>query len=151
MTELVIDDSNFDQYFFDVRKHKPMPGQVMACYTAMAELVKSNEKQQIIDLLKNTDKMEAALQVMRKLFFVSEEDSYKILLEMSEDLLDLIEEDVLDKPYKYKMEMFFYTNKEYVPKNDSHWSFVSLININDKIPMELNNSIDTNLNNETTK
>jgi hypothetical protein len=63
--ELVIDESNFSEYFFDSRRHKIQKGQVLACYSAKADWVDSNEKANVVDLLINYDtKVEPAIQVM---------------------------------------------------------------------------------------
>ncbi|RDJ35290.1 MAG: hypothetical protein DWQ19_10775 [Crenarchaeota archaeon] len=127
--EIVIDENNFNQYFFDVRTHKPKKGQIMACYSAMAELVCSNEKKQMMDLLRMHDKAYAATQVMRKLLFASELDAIKVPKQILEDLKSgMSDDEVLDKPYKYKMEMFFYTEPQYLPA-DPHWSSISLLNL----------------------
>ena len=132
--ELVIDESNFDQYFFDVRKHKPKKGQIMAKYTAIAAFEKCNEKENIVDLLSKTDKALPAMQVMRKLLFASEEDSVKVLMAMSKDYLETKDRDfVINNPYKYKMEMFYYVDPKYIPRDDPHWSTVSILNLNEFI------------------
>ncbi len=129
MEEIVIDESNFDQYFFDVRLHKPKPGQIMACYSAIGEFVRSNEKQQLIDLLKMPGKAVAASQVMRKIFCASELDSVRVPRQIAEDLSNgMSNELVLDKPYKFKLEMFYYTEPQYLPANE-HWSSISLLGL----------------------
>jgi len=129
MNDLVIEEQDFEKYFFDVRKHDPKPGQIMACYSAMAEFNRSNEKQQIIDLLKMPKKALAITQVMRKLLFASELDAIRLPLAMAEDLKNsMTEDEVLDKPYKYKLEMFFYTDPQYLPA-DEHWTSISLLNL----------------------
>ena len=57
---------------------------------------------------------------------------------MSEDLMSgMSVDDVMKKPYKFTVEMFFYTKKEYLPKNDPHWTTVSLLNVSDTIKIEL--------------
>jgi hypothetical protein len=128
--EMVIDEKNFDQYFFDIRTNKPKKGQIMARYCAMATFEKCNEKENIIDLISKTDKVLPAAQVMRKLLFASESDSIKVLKEMAKDYLETKDRDyVLNKPYKYKIEMFFYTELKYMPKNDPHWSTISILNL----------------------
>ena len=47
--ELVIDETNFEEYFFDVRKHKPKRGQILAKYTAIATLERCNEKENLLE------------------------------------------------------------------------------------------------------
>jgi hypothetical protein len=129
MEEIVIDENNFDQYFFDVRLHKPQTGQIMACYSAIGEFVRSNEKKQLIDLLKMPGKAMAATQIMRKLFNASELDSIRIPRQIAEDLKGGMAEDlILDKPYKFKLEMFFYTDPKHLPA-DPHWSSISLLGL----------------------
>lgn len=128
--ELVITKDNFEEYFFDVRKHEPKRGQIMASYTAVAEFMDGPEKRNVIDLLKDTDKMIATSQVMRKLLHASEVDSYRVPKNMAQDLFDGVDvNDVAAKPYKYTVELFFYTNKELVPKDDPHWRVISLLNL----------------------
>lgn len=131
--ELVIDESNFSQYFKDVRLAKPERGEIMAQYCAMAELVEGRLKSDLIDLILNKDgKIIAATQVMRKLGCASEIDSIRVCKEIASDLnsgLDVKE--VERKAYKYKLEMFYYTKKEYVPVGDPHWSVISITNLDE--------------------
>ena len=129
--EIQITSENFNNYFKDVRKHKPEKNDVMAKYTATAEFVDGGEKRQIISLLIDTeDKMEATSQIMRKLLFASELDSYKIPRLMTDDLLSgMSRDDCAKKPYKFTLEMFFYTKQEYIPKDDPHWCCISLVNL----------------------
>jgi hypothetical protein len=131
--EIEITEQNFSQYFKDLRKSAPDKGDVIALYSAVAEFVDGNEKRQIISLVSSTEnKMEATAQVMRKLLFTSELDAYRIPRMIAEDLLSgMTVEEVAQKPYKYTLEMYFYTKPENVPKNDPHWSIISLLNIND--------------------
>jgi hypothetical protein len=131
MEEIQIDEKNFSDYFKDVRTEFMGRGDVMAQYTASAELVEGNEKRQIISLLKDTEgKMEATAQVMRKLLFAKELDAYRVPRMMAEDMLSGMDEDeVAAKPYKYTLEMFFYTKPEHVPKDDPHWSTISILNL----------------------
>lgn len=134
MTEEIIDDKNFKNFFRDVRNNAIQKGEIIAKYTSFAEFVEGNEKKQILHLIQNTDKMNATTQVMRKLLFASEHDAYKVPLAMAKDLADgMSEEEVLKKPYKYKLEMFFYAKAEHVPKDDPHWSIISVINVEDFI------------------
>jgi hypothetical protein len=128
--EIQIDESNFAEYFKDVRKNPISKGEVIAQYTAVAELVDGLEKKQLISLLVGTDdKMEATAQVMRKLLFASEIDSYRVPRMIAEDMLSgLTHEEVCLKPYKYTLEMFFYARPEHVPKDDPHWSVISVLN-----------------------
>jgi hypothetical protein len=82
--DLVIDDSNFESYFFDVRKHRPKPGQVMARFTAMADFVDGQMKRDVVYLLRECKGgAKGAQRVMRKLAGAVEGDSIRVLREMS--------------------------------------------------------------------
>lgn len=130
MEQIEIDGANFSQYFKDVRTGQISRGEVIAQYTAVAELVDGLEKKQLISLLKDTEgKMEATAQVMRRLLFASELDSYRVPRMMAEDMLSgMSEEEVSLKPYRYTLEMFFYAKPEHVPKDDPHWGIISVLN-----------------------
>lgn len=133
MEDIEINESNFGEHFRDVRTGSPCKGEVIAQYTAVADFVEGNEKRQIISLLTSTEnKMEATAQVMRKLLFASEVDAYKVPRMIAEDLLSgMSEDEVAAKPYRYTLEMFFYTKPENIPKDDPHWSSITLLNVDD--------------------
>jgi hypothetical protein len=128
--EIEITPDNFDEHFFDVRKNKPQKGQIMAKYTAIAELVDGRMKRDLIDLLLYHKRGgPTAAQVMRKLGGAGEGDSYKVVRKMAEDLAaGKSVEEVAETPYKFLLEHFFYTQKELVPKDDPHWSVIELLN-----------------------
>ena len=129
--EIEINEINFSEYFKDVRNSTPARGDVIAQYTASAEFVEGNEKRQVISLLNSTEnKMEATAQVMRKLLFASELDAYRVPRIMAEDMISgMTEDEAALKPYKYTLEMFFYAKHENVPKDDPHWSVISVLNL----------------------
>lgn len=125
--ELVIDSSNFDQHFFDVRKNKPKKGQVMAKFNAIAVFGSGQEKMDIINLVK-TDKIHQASQVMQRIHLAKAPDCYKVLREICEDLYSgMSDEEVNEKEYEFVVESIFYTQKENVPKNDPHWETLDVI------------------------
>lgn len=126
--ELVIDETNFDQHFFDVRRHGPRKGQVLACYTSFAEFVDGNLKRDILHILLNTDKVEAASRVLQKVGGVTAKDSRRIVSEMCNDLLNgLSPAEVAAKPYEMQIEMFYYTDLTLVPTDDPHWWHTKII------------------------
>lgn len=125
--ELVIDESNFDQYFFDARRNRPKKGQILAKYTANAELREGRLKTDLLSLLK-TDKAKTATQVLNKLGGARYPDNIRVCREILEDLLlGLPEEEIIKKPYKYVLEQLFYTERQNVPQNDPHWSTIELL------------------------
>ena len=129
----IINEENFDRYFKDVRQNKPEKDDIIAKYSAIAEFVDGGEKRQIISLLMTTeDKMEATAQIMRKLLFASERDALKVPRIMAEDLISgMSTDEVAEKVYKYKVEIFYYTKKEHLPLDDPHWSSISIIDMNE--------------------
>jgi hypothetical protein len=130
MSELVIDESNFTQYFRDCRISRPERGDIMARYCAKAEFVDGQMKKDIINLLLNMDKAIAATNVMRKLGCATQQDAVRICREVAEDLASgMTEEEVENKSYSYTLEVFYYTKKEYVPLDDPHWSIISIKNL----------------------
>lgn len=131
--ELVIDESNFNDYFRDCRRTRPDRGDIIAKFTAIAEFIDGRMKKDIIDLLYyKKDKVNAAVQVMKKLGCASEKDSIRVCKEICSDFLNgMTPEKVESKVYKYQMEMFYYTKKEHVPIDDPHWSVISIANLDE--------------------
>ena len=148
--EIEITESNFSQYFKDVRLGKFEKGEIIAQYSASAEFIDGGEKRQIISLLLDTeDKMEATAQVMRKLLHSSEVDSYKIPRCIAEDLLSgMSVDDCAKKPYKYTLEMFFYVKPHHVPKNDPHWSTISVVDLENIKTKEFSEEENEQINNK---
>lgn len=134
--ELVIDESNFGEYFRDCRTNKPQRGDIIARYAAVAEFVDGRMKLDIIDLLTRTDKAVAATQVMRKLGCATQQEAVRICREICEDLANgMPPEEVERKVYRYTLEVFYYTKKEYVPVDDPHWSVISIDNLDEFLDM----------------
>lgn len=123
--ELVIDASNFEEHFFDARKHRPQPGQVLARFRAIAEFVDGKGKQDIIYVLK-IGKAKQAAEVMKKIHCAVEPDCYRVCREICEDLIAMEEEEVERKSYKYLMEVLYYTLPENVPTNNPMWDTIKL-------------------------
>ena len=136
--EFVIDENNFEEYFFDVRRHKPQRGQIMARFGAYAEFIDGMMKKNIIDLLKK-DKALAAIQVMRKLGCAVERDAIRICKEVCDDLaFGMTDDEVEKKIYNYEMESFYYTKKEYVPLDNPHWTVISVKNLDEFLDAKKN-------------
>jgi hypothetical protein len=131
--ELVIDATNFDDYFLDVRKKTPEKGQVMACYTAMAELVDERLKSDLVYLLWQTDKVRQCVTLLKKLVWADEKDAIRVCKEIAEDLNSgLTMKEIAEKPYKFLMRAYYYVKPEYIPKDDPHWSYSELIDLTQK-------------------
>ncbi len=129
-TELVIDDSNFHEHFFDVRHSAPKRGQVIARFVAVAQLVDGQLKRDLINLLRNTEKAIPATNVMRKLGCATESEATRICIEMTRDMLaGLTDDEVAAQVYEYQLESFYYTVPENVPPADPHWSTITIMNL----------------------
>jgi len=134
--ELVIDENNFGEHFFDVRIHKPQRGQVMACYSAIGEFVDSIEKGHVVDLLKK-DKVEPAIQVMTRLHGATYKSALEILKKMTQDMLaGKTDQEIRETPYRIHVEWRYYTKKELIPQDDPHWECVSVRELDEFINAE---------------
>jgi hypothetical protein len=71
-------------------------------------------------------KVEQAIAVMRKIHGVKELDCYKMLREMCEDMLRMTDEEVEKKVYEFVIQLFFYTQREYVPTSPN-WETIQLL------------------------
>lgn len=132
MNELIINKNNFNEYFRPVQSSKPEKGDCIACFSAVAELVDAFEKRQMISLLKQPKSANAVVTMMRKLAYAKEPGAYRVPREMALDLLNgLTDDEVAEKPYEYVIELFYYTKPQYIPKDDSKWRLISILNIND--------------------
>ena len=125
--DVIIDHTNFNEYFFDARQHRPQKGQVMAKFTAIAIFGDGPQKRDIINLLK-MDKAHQASQIMQRIHSARAPDCYRVLREMCEDLMaGMSDEQVEKKEYEFVLEAIFYTKKEYVPKRDPHWETLTVL------------------------
>lgn len=130
MTELIIDENNFSQYFKDVTTHKPKKGDILACYTAKAKFISGDLKKDVINSI--GENIHSSIKVIQKMAKARYLDAIKILKEMINDLLSgKTLEEVENKEYEYTAEFFYYTKKECIPIDDPHWSTITIHNIHD--------------------
>lgn len=130
--ELIIDETNFSEYFRDCRNSIPERGDIMARYVANAEFTEGQMKRDIIDLLHNKDKAFAATQVMKKLGCATQIDSVRVCKEICQDIASgMTLEEVEKKSYFYDVEFFYYTKKEFVPVDHPHWTPIGLDNLDE--------------------
>jgi len=117
------------EHFFEVKNNSPKKGQVMARYSAMAELVAGDDKLELIKIIKTSDFPLSIAQFVKQVLHSDELDSYRLPQRISEDLLSgMTEEEVMEKPYRYKIELFYYVEPQYIP-DDPHWNTVALLNL----------------------
>jgi hypothetical protein len=130
--ELIINESNFSEYFRDCRISRPERGDVIARYLAMAEFIDGRMKKDVIDLLANKNKAFAATQVMRKLGCATQTDAVRVCKEICKDLVSGMSfEEVEQKVYTYDIELFYYTKKEYIPFDNPHWDTIGIVNLDE--------------------
>jgi hypothetical protein len=131
--DIIITESNFTDYFFDVRNHQPLRGQVIARYHAIAQFIDGKLKRDVLDLLLRLDEGgAAAAKVLRKLGGATDRHSLKLAREMTQDLLSGMSfDEVAAKEYPYEVEFFWYTERKYIPTGDPHWSCLTIQNLED--------------------
>lgn len=131
LSDLVIDESNFNQYFFDTRHHPPKPGQILACYEAKADFIDGNLKRDIIHILISKDNAsQSAVQLMQKLAGATDLASIDVIKSIMKDLYSgMSTEEVAAKPYEFQFRYFYYTYRQCMPKNDPHWWSTSLVDV----------------------
>jgi len=126
--ELIIDETNFSQYFKEIKNNKPERDDVLARYRAKASLVNGAMKKDLMNLLMHNDSI-SALKVLQKLGGAIEEDAIRVLKNISKDLLNgLSPEEVENKEYEYTYEAFYFTKPECLPENNPHWTSISIKN-----------------------
>lgn len=128
MQELIIDKSNFSQYFKEISGYKPEKDDIMACYTTKAKFVSGELKKDIIDSVEGN--VHSSIKILQKIAKARYMDAIKILKEIIIDILSgKTKEEIENKEYEYTAEFFYYTKKEYVPEDDPHWSTLKLYKI----------------------
>jgi hypothetical protein len=129
--DVIINETNFTDYFFAVNNHKPQRGQVIARYAAVAMFVDGELKRNIVSLLAGEDfGGQASVQILRKMAGATDKSSRHLAIEMCEDLLaGMSIDEVCQKEYKYDVEFFWYTERKYIPADDPHWSCLQIQNL----------------------
>ena len=136
MTDCIIDETNFDQYFKEVEKGSPEKEDVIAVYTALAELCGGEIKKDIIYLLQTYPEIGAkqAITIATKLCKTNYEQALKLVTDICKDLFDGKDYDfVYNKVYEYIIEIYYYTKAENIPENNRHWNKVTIQNYDDYI------------------
>ena len=136
--ELIIDESNFSDYFKDVSfKNKPDKDEIMACYTTRAKLCAGDIKSDVI--LNMKENIFSTIKILQKIAKARYLDSLIILKKMLSDKLSgLSDKEIEDKEYEYTAEFFYYTKKEYVPTDDPRWSTLKIHNVDGLLDKEKN-------------
>ncbi len=121
---------DFDKHFFDIKKHKPQKGQVLAVFNAIAEFTDGFPKDQIVSLLLHNPKgAELAVKVVHNLCHAVERDAIKVCLAMATDLASgMTEQEVIAKHYEFELKIYYWTNEEYVPQDDPRWYTIKILN-----------------------
>jgi hypothetical protein len=127
--EVVITDENFTEYFRDVRKSNPRPGEVMARFRIIGDLMNGVEKRMIVDQLINSKLgSDMAIKMLRNGLGCCDKDSLTIAAQICNDLMSgMTKEEVLEKPYKMTIERFFYTERKNIP-DSPHWDVIKILN-----------------------
>lgn len=136
--ELIIDESNFSDYFKDVSvKKKPDKNEIIACYTTKARFCAGDVKIDVISSMK--ENVFSTIKILQKIAKARYLDSLIILKQMlSDKLAGMSDKEIEDKEYEYIAEFFYYTKKEYVPSDDPRWSTLKIHSTKDLINEEKN-------------
>jgi hypothetical protein len=126
--DLVIDEENFLDYFRPVENGPPKEGEILANFKSMAELHDGEIKREIVRLLSTEDiGAKMAIQVMEKLCKADKRWATRVITQICSDIYHGMNlEDVYKRKYEFMVHMSFYTKKEYVPKDNKHWSTLEL-------------------------
>ena len=126
-------NNKFEDVFFDARTHEPKPGQIVVCYNNSVELLDCPFKNKVIQALHTHGAAANAVNLLTKVGKASSLGAYYLCKEMANDLLLGDIDAVRNKPYKYIVQLFFYTLPENFPEDDPHWSFICTIPNSDDI------------------
>ena len=131
--DLVIDESNFSQYFRDASKFAPQKGDSLVCYRASADFIYGDLKKDVVELLSNSAfGAKTSVQIIKKLAKTNEKEAVSLTKRICEDLYKgMTEDEVLAKPYPYLFEMFFFAKKDHIPKDDKHWECITISNLDE--------------------
>lgn len=129
--DLIIDESNFNEYFKDVSlNNKPNKDDIIACYTTKATLGAGDLKKDIIASMR--ENVYSSIKILQKMAKARYLDAIKVLKNMMKDRLSGMSDiEVENKEYEYVAEFFYYTKKDYIPTDDPHWSTLKIKNIDD--------------------
>jgi hypothetical protein len=123
-------DATYDgTQFFPIGTHRPVKGQVIASYAAMAEFIDGEDKRVIVEAVQRPGaSVLSAVKLMRKRCHATEVDATRVLKEIIQDLqAGMSVEEVLVKPYRFTLELFYYTEPKNIPEDDLHWSQITLL------------------------
>ena len=133
--DLVIDETNFNEYFRDASKCLPKQGDILVRYRAIADFIDGDFKKDVVFQLCNSSfGARASIQLIRKLGKTNEKEALLLAKKICEDLFGgMTEQEVLAKAYPYMLEMFFFANKDHIPKDDKHWECITITNLEEFI------------------
>jgi hypothetical protein len=132
MTEqATITETNFNQYFRDVKKYQREEGDIIVSYRSQMVLPDCALKRDIIRLLTGTNNgAYFAVDVLHRYAAASKKSAIQVCEQMSADLLQGISaEDVASQDYQYEIVVFFYVKQEHFPsawlkEKNTAWSIV---------------------------
>lgn len=121
-------DEWFEGNFFDVKTNRPRPGQILAKFTAMADFVDDWVKKNVVSLLcKVPGGAASAQKVLRNMVGATEIDSIRVPLAIAKDLAEgMTEAEVLEKPYRFRLEKYWWAERAAVPSDNPHWTVIDV-------------------------
>ncbi len=124
--ELVIDETNFSDYFREITKSMPAHGDALVCFRALAHFCDGPLKQEVINLLRyEFGSVQKCVGRLIRFGGATREQAVKLLLDISKDLMDGMNvNDVLKKEYPFVFEKMYYAKPEHVPVDDKRWQIL---------------------------
>ena len=131
MTDLIITDENFNQYFRDITKHARQDGDILVSYRSLMELPDCQLKRDVIRFLTEVDHgANLAVEALMRYAAASKHAAIALCARMTVDLAkEKKPGHVAGKTYQYESVLFFYINKDHFPKSwleekNSSWAIV---------------------------
>lgn len=135
MDEVIIDETNFNQYFREVEKNRPEAGDVLVAYRTMADFCDGDLKEQVVEaLFEEKIGPTKAVKLMRRLGKASNREAFRVVKNIFMDLYNGMSKTmVIAKTYEFMVEIYYYAKEEYIPKDDVHWEIIKIKNLDEHL------------------
>jgi len=107
-----------------IAHREPVVGEYLVIFTCLAELHNSQLKQDIVNLLQQSqDEIDDVITMLTKFAGCTKHEALKLTLVLCKELASCADkQEVLDKPHEFIARVFYYGKPEDVPISDKRWS-----------------------------